>query len=397
MAAFSNPYTPNAGARPRVLVGVSPALLAEFERRLERAEDQVRGTLLLGPRGTGKSTLLDEFVASAQEQGWVTSRVLLKPGLNNERDFADVFVRASKQIRDGISLKHKAWATGKQLARALAFEFRAPDGGGLVIRLPESDQELTIEEAFTEVLTQIGEIVSKSASLTGVLFVFDEIQYLSDDPATSQYPLSALTVPFTTVALGSPVMLVLAGLPSARSLIASAQPNALRSLETVELTALSLDMSSGQSEAAAAVETIATRGGYGYQGTVAQQIAEEAGGYLAGIQSLGHALLDHAFADGVQVIDNAYYDQQRMALLQRMDDQLYLGEYERATPDERLLLRALADAGEPFALEDLPADPAQRDAQMAELIARAFVYETNDGRYDFSYGGFGSYLRRRPN
>ena len=394
MSSLSNPYTPTP-VHPRVLVGRAPEILHRFEARLAAAVDQVRGTLLLGPRGTGKSALLDEFVKSAASRDWVTSLERLKPGLNNESDFAGSFIRSAKRVRYDISTKDKMLERAKSLARVLEYQFPTPEGGSIAVRLPGSDETLTIEEAFVETLTGIGQVLRTSGRFSGAVFIFDEAQYLFDRPEQGSHALSALTNAFSTVQREFPVMLVLAGLPSVRPLIATAQPNAPRAFETEELTALSLDPpSGGLSEAAAAVAEIAAVGCFGYAGSAAQFVAVDADGYLAGIHSIGHALIDHANVDGVTTIDDDYYHRHRAHLLDHLDRELYLGEYERATIPQRQLLKAAARATPPFSLDDISPGLPQPAQTLDELREANLVYEARVDRYDFSYGGFGAFLRR---
>ena len=67
-----NPYTPNAGARPPLLVGRDDQL-ATFDvllARLTRGFTE-QSMIITGLRGVGKTVLLGEFRAKAEEAGWV--------------------------------------------------------------------------------------------------------------------------------------------------------------------------------------------------------------------------------------------------------------------------------------------------------------------------------------
>jgi hypothetical protein len=67
-----NPYTPNAGARPPVLVGRDDQL-ATFDvllTRLERGYTE-QSMIITGLRGVGKTVLLGEFRSKAEGRRWI--------------------------------------------------------------------------------------------------------------------------------------------------------------------------------------------------------------------------------------------------------------------------------------------------------------------------------------
>ena len=73
MDPLDNPYTPNAGATPPVLVGRGD-LLEGFDvllARLERGHTD-RSMIVTGLRGVGKTVLLGTFARLAQDRTWVT-------------------------------------------------------------------------------------------------------------------------------------------------------------------------------------------------------------------------------------------------------------------------------------------------------------------------------------
>ena len=76
MDPVRNPYQPGAGRRPPELAG-RDAELAAFGILLQRYELGVgeRGRVVYGLRGVGKTVLLNEFQAMAEERRWVTAKV----------------------------------------------------------------------------------------------------------------------------------------------------------------------------------------------------------------------------------------------------------------------------------------------------------------------------------
>jgi AAA ATPase domain len=92
-----NPFHPSFGVSPPVLVGRDRVLedvalgLDEGPGALERA------SLVIGPRGIGKTVLLNEVRALAHERGWVVVAETATPGLL-ERLTTEAFPRALREV-----------------------------------------------------------------------------------------------------------------------------------------------------------------------------------------------------------------------------------------------------------------------------------------------------------
>ena len=75
-----NPYTPNAGARPPLLVGRDYEMAA-FDlllSRLSRGRTE-QSMIITGLRGVGKTVLLGEFRTMAEAAGWVAVEAEIDP------------------------------------------------------------------------------------------------------------------------------------------------------------------------------------------------------------------------------------------------------------------------------------------------------------------------------
>jgi AAA ATPase domain len=75
-----NPFTPGFGVHPAALVG-RDEVIARVERALVEANRPERWALLLGPRGCGKTVLLDRFQDAAAQVGWWLIQEDGRPGL----------------------------------------------------------------------------------------------------------------------------------------------------------------------------------------------------------------------------------------------------------------------------------------------------------------------------
>ena len=77
----NNPFTPNFGQAPLYIAGRS-FLTGEIERALDRGlGDPALASILVGPRGTGKTALLSHLGSYAEGHGWIAVNVSCLPGM----------------------------------------------------------------------------------------------------------------------------------------------------------------------------------------------------------------------------------------------------------------------------------------------------------------------------
>lgn len=77
----TNPFTPSFGSNPRILAG-RENVLAPMRQAFEQGYgDPNLASILVGARGTGKTTLLSGIIASANERGWLGVNVSALPGM----------------------------------------------------------------------------------------------------------------------------------------------------------------------------------------------------------------------------------------------------------------------------------------------------------------------------
>lgn len=97
MDPIRNPYTPNAGAPPAVLVGRGDQLQS-FDlllARLERGRSE-QSMIITGLRGVGKTVLLGEFRSKALAADWVVVEV--EVGKHDEPVFRSALAMAVPAI-----------------------------------------------------------------------------------------------------------------------------------------------------------------------------------------------------------------------------------------------------------------------------------------------------------
>lgn len=97
-----NPYTPNAGARPPVLVGRDDQV-AGFDLLLARLEDRYveQSMIITGLRGVGKTVLLNEFRQRAEDRAWAVVEVEVTK--HSDTEFKRVIARESRRALFAIS------------------------------------------------------------------------------------------------------------------------------------------------------------------------------------------------------------------------------------------------------------------------------------------------------
>ena len=76
-----NPFTPNFGQVPIHMAG-RKFLISEIERAFEHGPgDPALSSILVGPRGTGKTALLSYLASRAEQMGWLSVNVSCLPGM----------------------------------------------------------------------------------------------------------------------------------------------------------------------------------------------------------------------------------------------------------------------------------------------------------------------------
>lgn len=99
-----NPFTPSFGTVPAVLAG-RDSLLADMELAFSRAgREPMLSSLLVGPRGIGKTTLLSCIRDLAGRAGWIAVGTVALPGMLD-----DIYLqaaRASENLVEEASESH---------------------------------------------------------------------------------------------------------------------------------------------------------------------------------------------------------------------------------------------------------------------------------------------------
>ncbi|AKK04918.1 ATPase [Corynebacterium mustelae] len=200
---MKNPFRPSFGLNPHILAGRAGLLRSFSLAFAEGIGAPLRASLLSGPRGTGKTVMLNHIEALAQEQGWIVLRAfprnemianLIDPTIANALAALDTANKpATRRITGisagGVSLNTEVVAspqprkTLNTQLRALA-DMAAKHGAGILITLDEV-QSAQVEE-LAELATAIQDLIRDEYDIAFAAAGLPEgIHVLLDHPGTT--------------------------------------------------------------------------------------------------------------------------------------------------------------------------------------------------------------------
>lgn len=198
---LANPFTPSFGSVPPYLAG-RKGLLEDMHRAFERGKgDPNLSTIIIGPRGTGKTALLSRIAQDASSSGWVTASVSAVPGMLD-----DVVERTCESAEELLDDNERLRLKGVTFGQSVGLDF------DYVQRLQGNWRS-----KMNAILKQLDRYE------TGLLITVDEVQADLDE----MIQLASVYQHF--VQEGRRVALLMAGLPSnVSSLIGSKYVSFLR-------------------------------------------------------------------------------------------------------------------------------------------------------------------------
>lgn len=174
-----NPYTPNAGAPPRYLAG-RRAEVDDFRvllQRLQRGYTE-QSLIVTGLRGVGKTVLLGQYRAVAEQEGWVVVEAEVTKATPFGRQIAALARRALLQVSPRTRWGERARGAA-DVVKAFSLTVQ-PDGSlaaGLDVE-PEHGRADTgnLTDDLPDVFQALGEAAQERGR--GVVFLLDEVQFL---------------------------------------------------------------------------------------------------------------------------------------------------------------------------------------------------------------------------
>lgn len=382
----TNPYTPNAGARPPLLVGRDDQLKT-FDvllSRLERGYTE-QSMIITGLRGVGKTVLLGAFEDQARGRGWATVEAEITKTLDFGGRMAQLIRRALLQIAPKAKWKQRARRAAAVLKSfTLTVSADGSLSAGLEVEPAEGQGDSgNLGEDLTDLFVAVGEAAQEHG--TGVVFLFDEIQFLA--VAELEAVIAAL---HKSVQRSLPITLVGAGLPQIPRLAGEAKSYAERLFKFPEIGRLPED------DAVEALTAPARALGVDYRVDAVKAIVDYSEGYPYFLQEYGKIVWDEA---GRSPITLAYVRSVEPLVEAKLDSSFFGVRAERTTELELQYLRAMAELGPgPQRAGDV-AKVLQRSSDQlgptrARLIDKGLLHTPGYGLAAFTVPQFDRYMIR---
>lgn len=344
---------------------------------------------MYGLRGVGKTVLLNEFQAMAEQRGWITLKIEATNAQSVLPLMAQSLYRSLRIATGRFDLSKLMSVLGVFQAFTLrvdpsgtysfGFDLAAATG-----RADSGDPSVDLEELFRELgLT--------AASLgIGCLLLIDEMQDVAEPE------LRALNTAMHHIGQGfesTPITLVGAGLPSLPEILSKATSYAERLYEYVPVGAL--DQNASYDALVAPAEALDVD----WTLQALERIHQFSRGYPYFIQTGGKYVWDYA-AESPIGPEDAEAGLQRAR--SEVDSGLYRARWQRATPLQRSLMRAMADLADEGSvpMSDVADRLARQRNELSvprdQLIKKGLVYAPDRGHLAFTVPGMADYARRQP-
>lgn len=381
-----NPYTPNAGAPPKFFAGRSTEV-EDFRvliRRLANGYTE-QSMVVTGLRGVGKTVLLGEYRSIAEEEGWIA----VDAEVSKNTDFGPQIANLSRRALLQVSPKAR-WGARARAAAATLKSFSltvAPDGslsGGLDVEPAEGTGDSgVLNDDLADVFEAIGRTAQERA--TGVVFLFDEIQFLK------KTELEALIgAVHRTVQRRLPVTFAGAGLPQLPGLAGEAKSYAERLFKFPTIGELP------EAAARAAVVEPARAEGAAFEEGAVDRIIEYTEGYPYFLQEYGRAAWN--IADGPTItIDDV--EAAGDLVDAELDEGFFRSRVQRSSPEELRYMRAMAHLGSAAHRAGDVANVLGKASEQvapirARLINKGLLYTPRHGYAKFTVPQFDRFMTR---
>lgn len=387
MRAALNPFSPGSGLRPPALVGRNDEL-ETLATLIERSANGLnsRGIVLNGLRGVGKTVLLNEMRARAEDAGWFVVTLEARPDDAGQAGARQTLAREisaqARQLRSRLSISERV---KKALGAVTAFNVTLGTTGidlGVEVAVGRADSG-SIEIDLPELVQDLCAALAEDNRSFG-LFI-DELQDLDRDLLSA-----LLATQHQSGQRGWPFYLISAGLPHLPGILADVRSYAERLFDYCAVTRLPRDVA-----AAAFVEPLTPRG-VSIAAPALQLLVDASDGYPYFIQEFGRAAWEVSPGPQIEFADA----RDAVALgLERLDQGFFRSRWERATPAERRMLIAMAlDVDGPSSSSDVARRMELAASSLgpyrARLIQKGLVYSPEHGRVAFTVPGMAEFVHR---
>ena len=345
--------------------------------------------MLNGLRGVGKTVLLNELLAQASTQGWIAAKV--EAGTSGPLPLA--LSRALVRAMRTATGRYPQPRLRRLLGVFTAFHIKV-DPTGLALGLDvDPIRGIADSGRFSDDLATLFEVLGETARdlSIGVLILVDELQEATSEEMaalnTAVHYLGQADTPLPLTFIG-------AGLPSLPAQLADATSYAERLYEYRPVGLLD------QKASEDALIVPARQRGVEWDTDGLATATAAARGYPYFLQSIGKHVWENARRSPIEAGD---VDIGLAYARREVDDGLYRSRWERATPAQREVLRALANIGGegPAPVADIAkvmGKSRTSDISVArnELIKKGLVYAPERGHLAFTVPGMHDFIARQP-
>lgn len=388
MDNVDNPYTPNAGASPEILIGRDDQTEAfqTLLTRLSRGRSE-QSMIITGLRGVGKTVLLNRFMKIATEAQWEV--VEFEARKHDDDYFRQTMFSQLKSALLRLSPRARWTGRGQRAAEVLsAFGISVDQQGAWTLSWDVPAAEGLADHGdlgmdLTDVLVAIGEAALEQNK--GLVLLIDEVQFLR------KTQLEALIQAIhKTVQRKLPVTFVGAGLPQIAELAGDAKSYAERLFKFPKIDSLH-----GEDARRALTEPALAEGAV-FDDDAVDLAIEITRGYPYFIQELGSQVWTVATANRIHRDDVVAA---REAYDAKLDSSFFRVRLDRSTPLQTAYMRAMAQLG-PDAQKAadvariMGRDSSQLGPTRAELIEMGLLYTPEHGYAAFTVPDFDKFILR---
>lgn len=388
MDNINNPYTPNAGAAPEVLIGRDgqTEAFSILLQRLKRGRTE-QSMIMTGLRGVGKTVLLNRFAELAEMAGWES--IELEASKHDETAFRQSIFSKFRAALLHISPRRRWTERARHAAEVLSSFVLSIDQSGTFSVTWDVDPsegygdhgDLGLD--LTDVFLAVGEVAKEKG--TGIVLLIDEVQFL-----TTVQLESLIQAVHKSVQKKLPITFVGAGLPQIAELAGDAKSYAERLFKFPRIDSLTPE------EARQALVGPAETENVSYDEDAVDLAVSLTHGYPYFIQELGYqawivASGNHITAEDISTAKDAYEA--------KLDGSFFRVRLDRATPLQTAYMRAMAELGsEPQKAADVASLMKRESSQVApirsQLIDMGLLYTPQHGYAAFTVPDFDKFMMR---
>ena len=383
----TNPYAPGAGTPPPELAG-RDAILDEAKTAIQRNRlgKSSRSFIFVGLRGVGKTVLLNEVQAIAEEDGALTD--FLEVSANEPLSVSIIGTLRSALLKldraRGVSKKvKKGLRILKSYVGAIKIKFENVEFPVDVDAESGTADSGMLSRDLADLFIATGE--AAKARDTAIVILIDEFQNLSDED------FEALIMAIhRTDQKQLPLMVVGAGLPLLIKLTGDAKSYSERLFDYPEIGPLD------EIEARRALVAPAEEAEVEFENNAVGHIIDRTQGYPYFLQEWGYQAWNCAEGSPITADDVGKAEERAV---ERLDKNFFRSRYERLSDPQKTYLRAMARLGPgPHKTGDVADVLGKTSSQLGPtreaLITNGMIYSPKYGYAAFTVPLFDEFMRR---